>query len=132
MNKLIIAEKPSVALRLALSLGDAPPSRQSFNGVSYYEVKKSMPRFNMGISGLLELLRNRKIVLGLGVYAISLVVYLYALSTSALSFVYPTFASVFVFVLLFSKFGLGERISLHRALGVAIVIAGITIVALTY
>ena len=40
MNKLIIAEKPSVALRLALSLGDAPPSRQSFNGVSYYEVKK--------------------------------------------------------------------------------------------
>jgi multidrug transporter EmrE-like cation transporter len=100
--------------------------------VAQYIFKKSMPRFNMGISGLLELLRNRKIVLGLGVYAISLVVYLYALSTSALSFVYPTFASVFVFVLLFSKFGLGERISLHRALGVAIVIAGITIVALTY
>ncbi len=40
MNKLIIAEKPSVASRLALSLGDGQPRRESFNGVSYYEVKK--------------------------------------------------------------------------------------------
>ncbi len=37
MNKLIIAEKPSVALRLALSLGDGKPKRGYFNGVSYYE-----------------------------------------------------------------------------------------------
>jgi DNA topoisomerase I len=38
MNKLIIAEKPSVALRLALSLGDGRPTRKILNGVSYYEV----------------------------------------------------------------------------------------------
>ena len=100
--------------------------------VAQYIFKKSMPRFEMSISGLLELARNRQIILGLCVYVVSLVVYLYALSTSALSFVYPTFASVFVFVLLFSRFGLGERVSLHRSLGVAIVIAGIIIVALTY
>lgn len=40
MNKLIIAEKPSVALRLALSLGDGQPRREVFNGISYYEVAK--------------------------------------------------------------------------------------------
>ena len=41
MNKLIIAEKPSVASRLALSLGDGQPKRgYSKEGVSYYEVSK--------------------------------------------------------------------------------------------
>ena len=40
MNKLIIAEKPSVALRLALALGDTPPKRFSLGEVGYFEVKK--------------------------------------------------------------------------------------------
>ncbi len=40
MNKLIIAEKPSVASRLALSLGDGAPKRGNFNGVNYYEVSR--------------------------------------------------------------------------------------------
>ncbi|MGC8479601.1 MAG: DNA topoisomerase I [Candidatus Micrarchaeia archaeon] len=39
MNKLIIAEKPSVALRVALSLGDSQPKRYNNNGVGYFEVQ---------------------------------------------------------------------------------------------
>ncbi|MEM0201341.1 MAG: DNA topoisomerase I [Candidatus Micrarchaeaceae archaeon] len=39
MNKLIIAEKPSVALRVALSLGDSQPKRYNINGVGYFEVQ---------------------------------------------------------------------------------------------
>ncbi len=100
--------------------------------VAQYIFKRSMPRFNAGIRGLLGLLQSRQILLGLAVYAGSLAIYLYALRFGALSFVYPTFASVFVFVLLFSRFWLGEHISMHRALGVAIVILGIALVALTY
>ena len=38
MNKLIIAEKPSVALRVALSLGDTQPKRYNVNGIGYFEV----------------------------------------------------------------------------------------------
>ncbi|MDE1851677.1 MAG: DNA topoisomerase I [Candidatus Micrarchaeota archaeon] len=38
MNKLIIAEKPSVALRLAMSLGDGKPRTSYVSGVRYYEV----------------------------------------------------------------------------------------------
>ena len=37
MSKLLIAEKPSVALRIALSLSDKP-KRSFVNGVSYYEL----------------------------------------------------------------------------------------------
>ncbi len=39
MNKLIIAEKPSVAQRLASSLAEGDYKRFSFEGVSYYELK---------------------------------------------------------------------------------------------
>ena len=38
MNELIVAEKPSVAIRIAQSLGS--PIRNSSNGVSYYEVSR--------------------------------------------------------------------------------------------
>ena len=38
MDTLVIAEKPSVALRLAIALGDSKQRRMSLNGVSYYQV----------------------------------------------------------------------------------------------
>ena len=38
MHSLIVAEKPSVALKIASALADAQPLRKSINGVSYYEV----------------------------------------------------------------------------------------------
>ncbi len=40
MNVLIVAEKPSVALRIALSLGDGQPKRYNIQGVGYFEVQK--------------------------------------------------------------------------------------------
>ena len=40
MNKLIIAEKPSVALRIALSLSDAKPKTGITNQVVYYEISR--------------------------------------------------------------------------------------------
>lgn len=38
MNTLIVAEKPSVALRIAIALGDNKQKRLNMNGVSYYEI----------------------------------------------------------------------------------------------
>ncbi len=42
MNTLIVAEKPSVALRLAIALGSNTQKRINLNGVSYYEIDNSM------------------------------------------------------------------------------------------
>jgi len=39
METLIVAEKPSVALRLALSLSEGKPIRRFVNGISYYELQ---------------------------------------------------------------------------------------------
>jgi DNA topoisomerase-1 len=38
MDTLVIAEKPSVALRLAIALGDNRQRRMNLNGVSYYQI----------------------------------------------------------------------------------------------
>ncbi|MDE1865079.1 MAG: DNA topoisomerase I [Candidatus Micrarchaeota archaeon] len=38
MDTLVVAEKPSVALRLAIALGDNRQKRMSLNGVSYYQI----------------------------------------------------------------------------------------------
>ena len=38
MDTLVVAEKPSVALRLAIALGDNRQKRMALNGVSYYQI----------------------------------------------------------------------------------------------
>ncbi len=40
MNKLIIAEKPSVAIRVAMALGESRPRTENVNGIRYYVVQK--------------------------------------------------------------------------------------------
>ena len=40
MNKLIVAEKPSVAIRIAMALGESKPRTESLNGIRYYVVTK--------------------------------------------------------------------------------------------
>lgn len=40
MNRLIIAEKPSVALRVALSLSESSPKTNVLNGIKYYEAHR--------------------------------------------------------------------------------------------
>lgn len=97
-----------------------------------YLFKKHITRFSPDMKGVLSLARNRGMLAGAAIYAISLAIYLDALRLGELSFVYPAFASVFVFVLLISRFKLREKIGLGRIIGVALVVAGIAVVALTY
>lgn len=40
MNKLIVAEKPSVALRIAMALGESRPKTENLNGIRYFVVNR--------------------------------------------------------------------------------------------
>jgi len=100
--------------------------------IAQYIFKKNLPRFGANIRELIHVFKNKWILLGAFIYIIALPIYLFALENGALSFVYPTFASSFIFVLLFSKFGLGEKIGLVRIMGVLLVVVGIAIVAMTF
>lgn len=97
-----------------------------------YTLKKSVPKFTFGLKGIKSLATNKGIWLGGIIYIAGLVIYLKALDSGQLSFVYPTFASTFVFVVLISHFLLKERIDAKRWVGLALIFLGIAIVALTY
>lgn len=102
------------------------------SSVSQYFFKRGLPKINLDLASMKLLLKSRVMILGAVLYLVSLVFYLEALRMGQLSFVYPTFASVFVFVLLFSKFLLHEEISWKRAGGVLLIMLGIVLIAFSY
>ncbi len=97
-----------------------------------YLFKKNVPSFKLNIKEILNLSKNRYLVIGIILYALSLLIYLVALSSGELSFVYPIFSSTFIFVFILSAFVLKEKISRIRVAGLALIILGIIIVSLTY
>lgn len=100
--------------------------------VAQYQFKRNLEKFYLKKDYIIKLIKNKGIVIGVGLYIVSLAIYLIALSYGQLSFVYPTFASSFVFIALVSKYALKEEITLARACGILLILAGIVMVALTY
>lgn len=97
-----------------------------------YIFKRSIPKFGFHRKEIFALIHNRLLMAGLAVYVADLGIYLVALHYGQLSFVYPVFASSFIFTLLLSKFALGEKLNAMRVLGILIVVVGIVVVAATY
>ena len=93
--------------------------------------KRSMTKQLRGIRDILKVFFKKPVLIGLGGYFVSLIVYLFALSHAPLSVVYPTFASTFIFITLLSVFVLKEKIGPRRVAGMAIVFFGILLIALT-
>lgn len=108
-------------------------SAAAISAAAQYVFKRNVGEFEFSSKHVLGILANRQMLLGLGMYAVSFVLYIYALHAAPeLSFVYSIFASTFVFVLLISKYALNERINAFRAAGMLLIVLGITLVALTY
>ncbi len=68
---------------------------------------------------------------GLVLFAVSAVVWLFALSRASLSFAYPFASLSYVLILLFGRFALHEQVTALRVAGVALIIGGIVLVAQT-
>jgi len=86
-----------------------------------------------GITMLLGLVRavfTPYVFLGLGLYAVSAMVWLVVLKqATALSYVYPLIASTYIIVLFLSWLMLHEAIPPVRILGVVLICAGVAFVA---
>jgi drug/metabolite transporter (DMT)-like permease len=93
--------------------------------------KKNIKGEIKSVKGIIKLAKNQMVVIGLFMYLISLVVYLYALHDAPLSFVYPTFASTFIFVFILSGILLKEKYPVHRLIGVVLIFIGIIIVGIS-
>ncbi len=93
--------------------------------------KRGLDKKITGMKDLLALAKKRNIIIGLVMYFISLVVYLFALKNAPLSFVYPLFASTFIFVFFISSYHLKEPFSKYRVLGIFLIFVGIVIVSIS-
>jgi len=69
--------------------------------------------------------------LGLALFGLSALVWLAVLSRASLSFAYPFAALTYVLIVLFDRFFLHQQIPLLRWGGVALIMAGIVLVAQT-
>lgn len=101
--------------------------------VAQYLYKRGLQKFGFSLKEIIAEFKKRDILMGGVLYVASLIIYLYALDNAPLiSFVYPIFASTFVFVLLISKLVFHERVNLHRVFGMALILIGIAVISLTF
>ena len=96
-----------------------------------YVFKKHVKVFGRGISEIFGVLTERHMLGGILLYALSFGIYLYALSGAGISFVYPIFASSFIFVVLISRYALRERMRITRIAGILLIVFGIVMIAVT-
>jgi drug/metabolite transporter (DMT)-like permease len=85
----------------------------------------------LGATGRADVLSfiNPKIIIGLGLYGLGAVFWIYGMSRQNLISVYPFTILSFAIVYLVGIFGLGERPSRLGFVGVALILAGLYLVA---
>lgn len=77
----------------------------------------------------LSLAVNPFILAGLSCYVVSVVVWLLALSRTAVSIAYPMLSIGYIVTALFAWLYLGEHVNLTRWLGIGVIILGVFLVA---
>jgi drug/metabolite transporter (DMT)-like permease len=92
-------------------------------GAENFQVKISIP-------GIIKILKNWRIILGLGLYVLSTVAFIYLLKTEELSLLYPLTSMGYIFVTVFSVFLLKERLNIYKVTGIAFIVLGVSLVTL--
>ncbi|HDQ06956.1 MAG TPA: transporter [Candidatus Bathyarchaeota archaeon] len=75
------------------------------------------------------LLTNYHLIAGVAVYALSTVLYIYALNKGNLSILYPIIATSYIWTLIFSKIFLKEPVGLTSWAGVFFILLGVALIA---
>jgi uncharacterized membrane protein len=75
------------------------------------------------------LLTNYHIILGLAVYGVSTILYIYALNKEQLSLIYPIAATSYIWTTIFSKILLKESIGITSVVGLFFILLGVTLIA---
>lgn len=73
---------------------------------------------------ILSILTNKYIIIGIALYGLSVVLWLAAMSTLDVSYMYPLLSLAYVVVAFFAVVFLGEVITLPRWIGIALVMIG--------
>lgn len=90
-------------------------------------LKKGAENFELNLSSILG---NWKVILGLFLYVLASVIFIWLLKTSRLSFLYPFTALSYVWVSFLSIKFLKERLNLWKCAGIMLIITGIVFITL--
>lgn len=75
------------------------------------------------------LLTNYHLILGVLIYGVSTILYIYALNKEQLSIIYPIVATSYIWTTVFSKILLKESIGAASVIGVFFILLGVTLIA---
>ena len=75
------------------------------------------------------LLTNYHLIFAVAVYAVSTILYVYALNKEQLSILYPIIATSYIWTLIFSKLFLKESVGLTSWAGVFFILFGVSLIA---
>jgi uncharacterized membrane protein len=73
---------------------------------------------------------NLKVILGMGIYGTSAVLFIVALKYGRLSILYPIIATSYIWVTLLAYYVFGENITYVNWIGVAMIVCGVTLITL--
>ena len=96
--------------------------------IGQIEFKRASETFRFNIQALLT---NYHLLAGLFLYALSTLIYIYALSKGRLSIIYPIIATSYIWTTLFARMFLNEPINLTNWAGIALILVGVTLVSRT-
>ena len=77
-----------------------------------------------------SLVKNYYLISGFLLYGVSTVLFILALRGGELSILYPTVATVYAWIALFSIKFLNEKMNKWKILGIALIIIGVTLIGL--
>ena len=77
---------------------------------------------------IISFLTNWYLILGLCLYGISTIIYVYALSHGELSMLYPVIATSYIWTCLLAVLILGERMNLVNWIGILFILLGVSLV----
>jgi drug/metabolite transporter (DMT)-like permease len=75
------------------------------------------------------LLTNYHLIIAVAVYAVSTILYVYALNKEQLSILYPLIATSYIWTLIFSRIFLKESVGLTSWAGVFFILLGVSLIA---
>jgi multidrug transporter EmrE-like cation transporter len=78
---------------------------------------------------LLHMASNPLLIVGIAIFGVSTLLWLFALAKADLSFAYPFLSLTYLAVLIGGAFLFGDKVTVARVLGFVIIIAGVFIVA---
>ncbi|MCB9453837.1 MAG: hypothetical protein H6672_20595 [Anaerolineaceae bacterium] len=89
----------------------------------------SLGASELSLDTLVTMATNPLLILGVGVFGFSTLLWLLALTKADLSFVYPFLSLIYVAVLIGGAAFFGEQITLPRVVGFAVIVTGVLIIA---